>query len=287
MALTMQGATTVVWQGIKTFSLWSDILDIRGSKFSKVKADDVVMFSLTVNGDAKLQVSYGSGWINFAGLEALPVAGDYSMVVTAQMAALLKQGIHVKGTGYTLKAVSIVSNDAGYTTSSADLFAWTDLLTSGATRGETSTVSVMAYGGVGWYWPEPRDLSGFGSIEISLLQPAAEPVIVQLLYGDTGVKCVTMARGTTTCRLMLNAAHKSVYSFNIMSKKAQVVAIGSVNILDKQGNVTAIGQLDNPTCQTTRSYNLNGMEHDQPNKGINIVESKTQGGQTSARKIVR
>ena len=88
------GTTVSVWQGSKTFSTWSDVLNISGSNFSKVKADDVVVFCLKSNGDAKLQVSYGSAWTNFSGLEALPVVGDYSMVVTTQTSSWLKQGIH-------------------------------------------------------------------------------------------------------------------------------------------------------------------------------------------------
>ena len=39
------GTTVSVWQGSKTFSTWSDVLNISGSNFSKVKADDVVVFS--------------------------------------------------------------------------------------------------------------------------------------------------------------------------------------------------------------------------------------------------
>lgn len=59
-ALHLQAATTTVWEGSKTFSLWSDVLNIAGSKFSKVQADDVVLFSITANAGAQLQVSYGS-----------------------------------------------------------------------------------------------------------------------------------------------------------------------------------------------------------------------------------
>lgn len=281
------GSTASVWQGCKTFSTWSDVLNISGSSFSKVKADDVVVFCLTSNGNAKLQVSYGSAWTNFAGLEALPVAGNYSMVVTTQTAGWLKQGIHVKGTGYTLTAVNIVSNDADYTTNSADLFAWNDLITSGATRGETSTVSLMAYGGAGWYWPETRDLSAFGSIEINLLQPAAEPVIVQLLYNDTNVKRMKIAKGATTCKLTLSGSHTSAYSFNIMSEKPQAVAIGSVFLFDKDGKQTGISPIEDRDENATTYYNLNGMRLAQPCVGVNIVVTKTQEGRQCARKITR
>lgn len=281
------GTTVSVWQGSKTFSTWSDVLNISGSNFSKVKADDVVVFCLKSNGDAKLQVSYGSAWTNFSGLEALPVVGDYSMVVTTQTSSWLKQGIHVKGTGYTLTAVNIISNDAEYSTNSADLFAWNDLITSGATRGETITLSLMPYGGAGWYWPETRDLSTFGSIEINLLQPAAEPLIVQLLYGDTSVKRMNIAKEATTCRLTLSAVHTSAYSFNIMSEKPQVVAIGSVNLLDKEEKLTGVSPIEYHDESTTTYYSKNGMQLAQPSQGVNIVVTETQGGRTCARKITR
>lgn len=281
------GATVSIWQGSKIFSTWSDVLDISGSKFSKIKADDLVVFCLKSNGDAKLQVSYGSGWTTFPGLDAMPVTDDYNMVVTKQTAVQLKQGIHIKGTGYTLKSISIVSNDTGYSTSSTDLFAWKDLMTSGATRGESSIVSLMAYGGAGWYWPETCDLSGFGSIEVNLLQPAAEPIIVQLLYGNSGVKRMKIAKGATNCKITLTSAHKTAYSFNIMSEKAQAIAIGSVELLDKEGKVAGIDPTEEKTGITSNYYTLNGVQQNQLSKGINIIVSKTQGGQTYTQKIIR
>lgn len=286
-AILTWGATVSIWQGSKIFSTWSDVLDISGSKFSKIKADDLVVFCLKSNGDAKQQVSYGSGWTTFPGLDAMPVTDDYNMVVTKQTAVQLKQGIHIKGTGYTLKSISIVSNDTGYSTSSTDLFAWKDLMTSGATRGESSIVSLMAYGGAGWYWPETCDLSGFGSIEVNLLQPAAEPIIVQLLYGNSGVKRMKIAKGATNCKITLTSAHKTAYSFNIMSEKAQAIAIGSVELLDKEGKVAGIDPTEEKTGITSNYYTLNGVQQNQLSKGINIIVSKTQGGQTYTQKIIR
>ena len=47
MALHLQAAATTVWEGTKVFSSWSDVLNIAGSKFSQVQADDVVLFSIT------------------------------------------------------------------------------------------------------------------------------------------------------------------------------------------------------------------------------------------------
>lgn len=285
------GTTVSVWQGSKTFSTWSDVLNISGSNFSKVKADDVVVFCLKSNGDAKLQVSYGSAWTNFSGLEALPVVGNYSMVVTTQTSSWLKQGIHVKGTGYTLTAVNIISNDAEYSTNSADLFAWNDLITSGATRGETITLSLMPYGGVGWYWQEPKDLSNYGSIVIELLQPAAETMTAQLFYNDKNVKSQNIAKGATQCTIKLTAVHRKAYSVNIISEKAQMVAIGSVNLADKQGNIvpTAVSRIpaDTPSVVTMEYYNSAGVRLSHPQHGINIIKTIYKGGQTIVRKEIR
>ena len=289
LSLTAQAATTVVWEGSKTFSSWADVLNISGSKFSQVKADDVVMLCLTATGDAQLQLSYGSSWTNFDGLESLPVKGDYSMVVTARTAPQLRQGIHVKGIGYTLKSISILSVDADYSTLSADLFDWADLFTSGADRGLRSTVSLQAYGGAGWYWSEPVDLSGYGSIQIQLQQPASESVIVQILYDEQGVKSTLIAKGSSTGRLALNALHKQVYSFNLMSEKAQTVAIASINLMDKQGNAVSSGvDIANapnyPPLQ--QYYNLAGQNLGTMRPGINIIKT-TQGGRTMVWKVFR
>ena len=95
MALHLQAATTTVWEGTKVFSSWSDVLNIAGSEFSQVQADDVVLFSITARDGAQLQVSYGTGWTNFDGLSALSVAGDYHMVVSPAMVGQLRQGIPI------------------------------------------------------------------------------------------------------------------------------------------------------------------------------------------------
>ena len=40
MALHLQAATITVWEGTKVFSSWSDVLNIAGSEFCQVQADD-------------------------------------------------------------------------------------------------------------------------------------------------------------------------------------------------------------------------------------------------------
>lgn len=288
LPLSTWGATTVVWEGNQVFSTWSDCINVAGSKFAKVKADDVLLFTLTAASNAQLQVSYGNSWTNFPGLEAHPVTGDYRMVVTSQTVSELKQGIHVKGVNYTLRSISIVSNDGRYTTSTEELFGWGSLLTSGATRGESSTVSLMPYGGAGWYWPETQDLSAYGRIEVTLLQPASETLIVQLLYGETGVKRLTIPKGGTSCRLVLTSQHSQAYSFSILSEKAQTVALGSVNLLDKQGRVVAVETLpdDAKHCRTTY-YDIRGIRQGGLREGLNIVVANTEGGRTITRKVVK
>jgi len=96
-----------------------------------------------------------------------------------------------------------------------------------------------------------------------------------------------IAKGATTCRLTLSAVHTSAYSFNIMSEKPQVVAIGSVNLLDKEGKLTGVSPIEYHDESTTTYYSKNGMQLAQPCQGVNIVVTETQGGRTCARKITR
>lgn len=290
IALHLQAATTVVWEGSKAFTSWSDVLNIAGSKFSKVQADDVVLFSITANAGAQLQVSYGSNWTNFEGLSALSVTGDYRMVVSSAMVSQLRQGIHVKGQNYTLTAISIVSNDEEYATLAEDLFSWNQLLVSGASRGEKTTLTLLPYGGAGWYWPEGIDLTSYASIDVQLQQPAQEALIVQLLYDVTNVKRAQISKGSSSCRLTLSTQHKSAYSLNFMSEKAQSVALASVNLTDQQGNpvATAINALtEDDAVILTEYYNAAGIRTNGIQSGINIIRMKTKGGRTIVRKVAK
>lgn len=289
--LAASAAETVIWQGSKQFLSWGDVLNIEGSKLSAAKADDVLHLSITAAAGAQLQVSWGNGWTNFDGLESLSVNGDYDMVVTTQDASRLRQGIHIKGVNFTLTAVTLKTNDGKYETLADDLFAWDDMLLSGAAQGQTCTVSLKPYGGAGWYWQEPKDLSGYGSIVIDLLQPASETMTAQLFYNEKSVKSQTIAKGATQCRITLTTAHRKTCSVNIISEKAQTVAIGSVNLADKQGNIvsTAVSLLPAATPQvlSVEYYNTAGVRLSRPQHGMNIVKTHYQGGRTIIRKEIR
>jgi len=235
LTVGVSATETIIWQGTKKFSGWGDVLNIDGSKLTKAKADDVLLLSITALSGAQLQLSWGSNWSVFEGLDALGISGDYEMLLTAQDATRLHQGLHIKGVNYTLTAVTLKSNDGEYTTQAEEFFAWKDMLLSGATQGQTCTVGIKAYGGAGWYWPETVDMSGYGGIVVELLQPAAEAMTVQLFYGEKSVKSKTVAKGATQCKLTLGALYKKVFSLNFISEKAQTVSIGSVNLTDKSG----------------------------------------------------
>lgn len=285
---TAEAATTTAWQGEKKFSTWSDVLNISGSKFGQAKPDDVLRLSLTATSGAQLQLSWGQGWTCFDGLEAMPLAGDFEMLLTAQDIGRLRQGLHVKGVNFTLTAVDVVSNDSQYTTEDARLFGWDRLLTSGATRGQNCTVAVEAYGGAGWYWSETADLSAYGSIVVALQQPAKEDMTVQLLYGETGVKSQTIAKGATQCRLPLSTAHRLAYSLNIISEKPQTVALASVNLTDRKGNIvtTAVTEMAAGETATTEYYDLAGRRLARPARGLTVMKVRLKGGKSLTRKLI-
>lgn len=284
-------AETVVWQGSKQFIGWSDVLNIEGSKLSCAKADDVLHLNITASVGAQLQVSWGSNWTNFDGLDALSINGDYDMVVTKQDVGRLSQGIHIKGVNFTLTAVTLKSNDGSYETLAEDLFAWHDMLLSGAVQGQTCTVSLKPYSGAGWYWQEPKDLSNYGSIVMEFLQPTTETMTAQLFYNEKNVKSQTIAKGSTQCTIKLTTSHKKAYSVNIVSEKAQIVAIGSVNLADKQGNIvpTVVGRIPAApqSVPTGEYYNTAGVRLSHPQHGINIFRTIYKGGRTLVRKEIR
>ena len=136
---------TVVWQGSKQFTNWSDLLNIDGSKLSSAKADDVLCLSITASQGAQLQMSWGNNWTNFEGLEHLDISGNYEMQLTSQDLARIKQGIHIKGVNFTLTAVILKTNDGVYETQSEELFGWNDMIMSGATQGQTCTIGLKAF----------------------------------------------------------------------------------------------------------------------------------------------
>jgi len=290
LTAAVNAAETVVWQGTKKFSGWGDVLNIGSSKLSGIKADNVLHFSITASSGAQLQLSWGSSWTYFDGLEHKDINGDFELLLTAQDATRARQGIHIKGVNFTLTAVTLKSNDGQYETEADNLFGWNDMLMSGATQGQTCTIGLKAYGGAGWYWPEPIDLSTFGSIVINLLQPAAEAMTIQLFYGEKGVKSQAIAKGATQCKLAITAAHKQVYSLNVISEKAQTVALGSVNLADKQGNIVSTGiddAMTNKRVLSVEYYNTSGMRLDCQQRGINIIKTTFAGGRTVIRKVIK
>ncbi len=293
MLLFAAGASAtdnVVWQGSKKFTNWGDVVNIDGSKLKDAKADDVLRLSITASNGAQLQLSWGNSWTNFEGLDALGISGDYDMLLTSQNANRLHQGLHIKGVNFTLTAVTLVNNEGEYSTLSEDLFSWDAMLLSGATQGQTCILGLKAYGGAGWYWQEPVDLSGYGNIVVDLQQPAAESMMVQLLFSETGVMRRTIAKGATQCKLSLSSAHNKAYSLNIISEKAQTVSLGSVNLTDKQGNVVSTG-VENVIADgivvSTEYYNTAGVRLKGPQKGVNIVKRNYEGGRSIIRKEIR
>ena len=280
---------TVVWQGSKQFTNWSDLLNIDGSKLSSAKADDVLCLSITASQGAQLQMAGGNNWTNFEGLEHLDISGNYEMQLTSQDLARIKQGIHIKGVNFTLTAVSLKSNDGAYATQSADLFDWQAMKLSGATQGQTCTVGLKAYAGAGWYWPETVDLSSYGSIVVTLLQPAAETMTVQLLYGENSVKSQTITKGTTKCKVTLSSAHKQAYSLNVISEKAQTIVLGSVDLTDKQGNIISTSvvnpRTDNLRIHSVEYYDTQGIRLSKPRRGVNIIKTNYEGGVSKVEKL--
>ncbi|MCR4583238.1 MAG: hypothetical protein K5764_06760 [Prevotella sp.] len=285
----VRASNTVVWEGTQKYSDWGDVLNIDGSKFSNAKADDILLFSITASSGAQLQVSYGSSWTSFEGLDCLGITGNYQMVLTSQTVSQLQQGIHIKGVKYTLTALTIVSNDGEYKTENA-LFAWDYLLTSGATKGQTCTIGLKAYGGAGWYWPETVDMSSYGAIVLELLQPAAETMTVQLLYGEKGVSRKNISKGSQKCQVSITPACKDVWSVNFVSEKAQTVTLASVNMTDKQGNIvpSAVEAIAaGSRILSLEYYNLAGERLNGPQQGVNIVKTNLQGGRSIVRKILK
>ena len=185
-------------------------------------------------------------------------------------------------------AATLTSDDGEYTTESADLFAWDRLLTSGATRGQSCTVSFKAYGGTGWYWPETVNLTEYSCVIIELLQPAPEAMTAQLLFGETGVRQQNFVKGAKKCKVPIGKNCTDVWSLNLITDKEQTVTIASVNLVDKQGNIVPSGVESiaaNARIVSVEYYSLDGRRLAQPQPGINIVKTVLEGGRSTVRKI--
>ncbi len=281
--------TTDLWSGSKSFSSWSDVLNIAGSKFSKAKADNIIRFTIQASASAQLQVSYGNNWTNFEGLSKYSVTGDYDMILTNQMVSQLKQGIHIKGVNYTLTKISLLSFDEAYSTQCTEWFQWDSLQVSGGAKG-SSMITLHPYSGMGWYWPDGINLGEYKTLTVSFLLPTSEPLILQVLYGNTSVKKVKLPAGTEQYDLSLTATLRNAYSVNLLSEAAQTVALGSVNLTDKDGNTVITGI---ETAVSTKPqdfieyYNLAGQKISSLQQGINVVRTYTKDGHYKVCKVLQ
>lgn len=283
--------TINIWTGNKSFGTWSDVLNIDGNQFRRANADDVVRFSMTCGSGAQFQLSYGSSWTNFDGLGAYSVSGDYDLVVNNKNLRQLKEGIHVKGVNFNLKSVVLLSNDGAYQTEHPSFFAWEDLVTSGAEKGQSCLIAMKPYSGAGWYWEEGKTIAALNTLEVELFQPASEEIIVQILYNTSNYRTAVVKKGETKGAIKVAAALKNVYSVNFLSEKRQSIALKSVNLIDKEGNtVTGIdGDVVSGAeeIMSAEYYSLSGIRLPHIQKGINIIVIRTKDGRTITQKIIK
>jgi len=280
--------TTNVWSGSKSFTDWSTQLSIEGSKFNNCQTDDVIRFVIEASSNAQLQVSYGSSWTNFSGLEAASISGSYYFIITKENLSKLKQGIHIKGINYKLTSVDIISNPEDFTSSNKDLFNWNTLFTSGGEKGERNIIIIKPYGGAGWYWQEKQDFSEAKKMIVTFLEPLTSNLIMQVLYGDKSVKTSNIQAGKESFTALLFNL-KDVYSVNFMSETHQNLALGSIELMDKDGNViTGINGMEtkNNEVKGQQIYNANGEIIGQMQKGFNIIRKYMDDGTVRTYKVI-
>lgn len=291
LCLHLEASTTTVWSGNKSFGNWSDVVNINGSSFKNVEADDIVRFEIEASDGAQLQVSYGSGWTNFSGLEHLNISGSYDLIVTSAMVAQLKQGIHVKGVNYTLTAVQLIKRDESYSTENEELFSWERIQESGCKKGNKCNISLMAYSGFGWVWPDGVDLSKTNAVEVNFSAPLEENIVMQIFYGKDKLRKTTITAGSTNKQITATIAMRKVYSVNFISEKPQTIALQSVNITDDNGNPITSGidqvQDNAQTVKRQMFYDISGRQINSLQKGINIVVTEYTTGQRTVEKLIR
>lgn len=277
---TMTAKTQQLWTGSATFDDWSDVVNINGQKFANVSADDIVRFVMETRSGAQLQVSYGSGWTNFDGLEACNVSGDYDMVVTASMAKALKQGIHIKGVGYTLKAVEWISSKGGFESDHPAL-TWEHLKVCGGTKGTSNVVGLHRYGGMGWYIDEGLSPDEYETMEITTATPLKEDVIVTYTCSNGTHRRYTMKAGETAHTLSIARATAEVDCIAMMSAEAQTIVMEKITLQRKDD---AIGE--NPTTlpECTAIYGIDGCRRRHAERGVNINIYISETGEINCTK---
>lgn len=288
-SVTAFAVSTTLWSGSKQFrTSWNDVVNIAGAKFLDTQVGDVLVLSIDASSGAKLQISYGSQWKNFDGLASLEIGGCFNMFISESMLSCFQEGIHIKGVNYKLTQVSILHSDQDFMTKSDKLFAWDKMIVSGAEKGSRGTVGIKERGGIGWYWPDEIDMSGYKQIDVEMQQEVLSPVIVQILYGEKSVLASTIEAGEKSCSLLLSSQMKNVYSLNIMSASPQAVLLAQVNLLDNQGNpvVTSIQSVGDDAEETVTYFSINGKQIECPVKGVNIMRIKTKSGKTVVKKVL-
>ncbi|MBR4366425.1 MAG: hypothetical protein IKP43_06570 [Bacteroidaceae bacterium] len=98
----------IIWEGPQNYGSWSDCVNLEAVYFENIQIGDIIRFNITATSGAQLQISHGSSWANFDGLQAKDIKGSYDFLVTEQNISLLMEGIHIKGINYTLNSVSII-----------------------------------------------------------------------------------------------------------------------------------------------------------------------------------
>lgn len=288
--LQTKAETTTIWKGNKTFTSWSDVINIAGSQFEEVEADDIIKLLIQAGEGAQLQISYGNGWTNFEGIEHTSITGNYEMIVKADMVNKLKQGIHIKGINYTLTDVELVKRNKTYTTENDSLFNWNDMLESGCSKGAKCNITFKAYGGCGWHWPKGADFNGVRTIEAIFMEPLSEALIMQIFYDDGYIRRSTITKGNTTKSVIISSISKPITSINFISEKEQTIALESINIKDKNGNVidTGLDNIRNTTnIKSTIIYDGNGRIQNEIQKGLNIIVTEYKNKKREVKKIYR
>lgn len=263
---TATAETKQLWTGNATFDDWGDVVNISAQQMAGVSADDIVRFVIEAGEWAQLQVSYGTGWTCLDGLEACNVSGDYELVVTAQVAKVLKQGIHIKGVGYTLKAVEWIACDGGFDSQHPAL-TWQNLTVSGGTKGVRSTVGLHRYGAVGWYLTEPLAADMYEALELTFGMPLKADVIAVYTHGNGQRRRSVVKAGKTTCRLGIGTARGEVGSIALMSAEAQTIVLQQATLHAKDN---AIEHTTMPQS-AAKVYDMQGRCQKEMLKGVNII----------------
>ena len=284
------GATVrTLWSGNKAFASWSDCQDIAATALAAVKPESLLQLDISARSGAQLQISYGSSWTNLPGLGALGISGNFELLVTAELAPKLKQGIHIKGVNYTLTAVRLVTPDQAYTTHNVSWFPWELLFASGGEKGPTCLLNVKKKGGAGWYYADGIDLSTYGNVHITFSQATRAALTFQILYGNDKVAQATVEAGTTEFNYPLNSRLKGVYSINLVTDEAQSVFLGSVDVMDNEGHyVSGIKAVRNTAAGRvvkTEYFTVDGKVAPTRTPDITIVRQTLENGQTVTRKI--